>query len=41
MDVKSNSELQIEEFMSKYSTKLSSLEDSYHAFSNKHSGLEA
>lgn len=41
MDVKSNSELHIEEFMSKYSTKLSTLEDSFHALSNKNSGLEA
>jgi chromosome segregation ATPase len=41
MDVKSNSELQIEEFMSKYSTKLSTLEDSFHVLANKHSGLEA
>ena len=30
MDVKSTSELQIEEFMSKFSTKLSVLEDSLH-----------
>ena len=41
MDVKSNSELQIEEFMAKYSTKLSTLEDSFHALANKNSGLEA
>jgi hypothetical protein len=41
MDVKATSELHIEEFMSKYSSKLSLLEDSVHALQNKNSGLES